>query len=225
MIASMAAMPPGGLPPGWEDAEEQPPKKPVKKKPSKDVAEGRPSGGERWSKPSPLGYSAAMDTVGTVASPLLAGFALASVVVISDNSSNFRWPGIGILALSVAAISFLGALEASFNARRFIWSAADVADWWPEIKHGSDDEDNLRAEQARAFRLWENWVGWARRMYNGGLLALLVGLSAAIPPPPGTHVEAVLRWVAAGVVFMAFIAELSWMTIAARSRPIRRLRR
>jgi hypothetical protein len=211
-------MPPEGFPP-----EGKPRKKPVKKKPPKEIAEGEPSHGERWSKPSPLGYSAAMDSVGTVASPLLAGFSLASVVVISEDSGNFRWPGIGILALSVAAILFLAALEASFNARRFIWSAADVAAWWPEIKRGSTDEDNLRAQQTWAFGLWENWVRWARRMYNGGVLALFIGLSSAIPPPPGAHTEAALRWVAAGVVFMAFIAELVWMIIGIRSRPIRRL--
>lgn len=174
--------------------------------------------GGRWSKPRPLGYSAAMDSVGTVASPLLAGFALASVVVISDDSGNFRWPGAGILALSVAAILFLGALEASFNARRFIWSAADVLDWWPEITPGSTDEDNLRAEQSEAFELWEKWVGWARRMYNGGVLALLVGLGSVLPPPLGPHMEAALRWAAAGVVFAAFIAELAWIIIGSRGR-------
>lgn len=182
-----------------------------------DMPPEEPSGGGRWSKPRPLGYSAAMDAVGTVASPLLAGFAFASVVVVSDDSGNFRWPGAGILAFSVAAILFLGALEANFNARRFIWSSADVAAWWPEIKADSTDEDKLRAEQGQAFARWRTWIRWARRMYNGGVLALLIGLSSVIPPPPGPHVEAALRWVAAGVVSAAFVTELVWMIVATRA--------
>jgi hypothetical protein len=152
-----------------------------------------------------------MDSVGTVASPLLGGFALASVVVISDDSRNFRWPGAAIVALAVAAILFLGALEASFNARRFIWSAADVKAWWPEIAIGSGDEDLLRVEQSESFDLWVKWATWARRMYNVGVLALLLGLGSAIPPPPGRQVQAALRWCATGVVFAAFIAELAWV--------------
>jgi hypothetical protein len=164
-----------------------------------------------------------MDSVGTVASPLLAGFALASVVVISDDSGNFRWPGAGILALSVAAVLFLGALEASFNGRRYIWSPADVAAWWPEVQAGSVDEALLRAEQRQAFDRWSQWAGWARRLYNGALLALLAGLGCVIPPPPSTHAETALRWGAAGVVAAAFIAELGWMlTIGLRSWQSRR---
>jgi hypothetical protein len=171
--------------------------------------EPRPVG--PWSKPSPLGYSASMDAMGTVASPLLAGFAFASVVVVSDDSGNFRWPGAGILGFSIAAVLFLGALEANFNARSFIWSAADVKDWWPEMEARSYLEDERRDEQNRAFERWRRWAKWARRMYNGGVLALLVGLSCVIPPPSRIHDQAALRWAAAGVVCAAFIAELVWM--------------
>jgi hypothetical protein len=103
-----------------------------------------------------------MDT--TVACPLLAGFAFASVIIIADDSLNFRWPGVGIPALSIAAISFFGALEASFNSKRYIWSPTDVATWWPEIEvepklasHegkgsvGPFVAERLRNEQRKAF--------------------------------------------------------------------------
>lgn len=46
-----------------------------------------------------------------------------------------------------------------------------------------------------------------------GLLVLLAGLSAALPPP-GDHQQAVLRWAAAGVVAVAFVAEAVWVVIA-----------
>jgi hypothetical protein len=203
MIASMAAMPPEWLPPEDDGQEKESRKSPVD---------------QVWAKPRPLGYSAAMDSVGTVASPLLAGFALASVVVISDDARNFRWPGAGILALSVAAIFFLGALEATFNARRYIWSPADVADWWPKFTAVPEAAKKLRAEQIEAFARWTRWIAWARRMYNAGLLALLLGLSSAIPPPPGNETEAALRWVAASAVSAAFVVELIWMINGATVR-------
>lgn len=176
-----------------------------------------PDPGGEWRKPSPLGYSASIDSVGTVASPLLAGFALASVVAVSDDSGNFRWPGAGILAFSVAAILFLGALEANFNARRFIWSAADVKDWWPEIEEGPR-MDRLRAQQSEAFGRWSGWVAWTRRMYNGGVLALLAGLGSVIPPPSRIHAEVALRWGAAGLVFAAFVMEVIWMIVVRKRR-------
>jgi hypothetical protein len=56
-----------------------------------------------WSKPAPLGYGNSIDSVAGVASPLLAGFSLASVIVVSDDARNFRWPGAAILALAVDA--------------------------------------------------------------------------------------------------------------------------
>jgi hypothetical protein len=47
----------------------------------------------KWRKPSPLGYGNAIDAVGSVASPLLAGFSLASVIVVANDARHFRWPG------------------------------------------------------------------------------------------------------------------------------------
>ena len=139
-------------------------------------------------------------------------------IVIVDDSANFRWPGVGILALSIAAISFFGALEASFNAKRYIWSPADVAEWFPEIVTQPNDEKILRAEQREAFERWVKWAGWSRRLYNGGVLALLLGLGFSISPPPGAHVEGTLRWVSASVMFTAFIVEFAWTMASIRRR-------
>jgi hypothetical protein len=43
----------------------------------------------KWRKPTPLGYANSIDSVGGVAAPLLAGFSLASVIVISQDAANF----------------------------------------------------------------------------------------------------------------------------------------
>jgi hypothetical protein len=169
-----------------------------------------------WAKPSPLGYGAAMDSLGTVASPLLAGFAMASVIVVAVSPGSLRWPGVAMLGLAVAAVAFLGALETSFNAKRYLWSASDAAGWWPETMSGTAGERVLAGQQWAAFRRWQRWSSWSRRLYNAGLLVLLAGLSAALPPPPGDHQQAALRWAAAGVVAVALAAEVVWMVIAYR---------
>ena len=46
-----------------------------------------------------------MDSVASVAAPLLAGFSLASVLLVSDDAVNFRWPGAAIVALAVASVA------------------------------------------------------------------------------------------------------------------------
>jgi hypothetical protein len=44
----------------------------------------------KWRKPAPLGYGNAIDSVGTVGSSLLAGFSLASVIIVTSAAEQFR---------------------------------------------------------------------------------------------------------------------------------------
>jgi hypothetical protein len=81
----------------------------------------------KWRKPTPLGYANAIDSVGGVAAPLLAGFSLASVIVISDDAENFRWSGAAILGFTIAAVALVGTVQCGFNARQYIWSGL----MWP----------------------------------------------------------------------------------------------
>lgn len=170
--------------------------------------------GPKWRKPAPLGYANAVDSVGAVASPLLAGFSLTTVVLISDDQADFRWPGAAILALAVAAVLLLGAVECAFNARKYIWSADDVRAWWPDMEDGSNREQLLRAQQDRAFHRWQAWSLWTRRAYNVGIIALLVALGLALPPKHGTDTQSSLRWVASGVAFLSCAGEIAWFAIA-----------
>jgi hypothetical protein len=157
-----------------------------------------------------------MDSVASVASPLLAGFSLASVLLVSDDAGNFRWPGAAILALAIASIALIGAVQFGFNARQYLWSAADVAGWWPDMKEGSEREDLLRAEQATAFGRWRVWTKWTRRAYDLGILAILAALGLALPPPHDIGAQATLRWAASGIAFSACAGEAIWILAASR---------
>jgi hypothetical protein len=45
-----------------------------------------------------------IDSVGTVTLPLLAGFSITAVVVVSDDAANFLLPGVTILVLASARV-------------------------------------------------------------------------------------------------------------------------
>lgn len=179
----------------------------------------------KWRKPAPLGYGSATDSVGSVAAPLLAGFSLASVIVVSDDATNFRWPGAVILALAIAAVMFIGSVQCAFNARQYLWSGAEVSDWWPEMKEGTELETLLRGEQSAAFHRWQAWTRWTRMTYNLGILALLAGLGLGLAPRQGSGVQESLRWAAVGMAFAACAGEAFWIagTSWRRSAEARRV--
>jgi hypothetical protein len=89
---------------------------------------------QKWRMPAPLGYGVTIDSIGAVASPLLAGFSLASVIVVGADSAKFRWPGATILGLTLAAIMLIGAVQCAFNGRAYLWSESNVREWWPDVK-------------------------------------------------------------------------------------------
>jgi hypothetical protein len=170
----------------------------------------------KWRKPAPLGSANAIDSVGTVASPLLAGFSLTTTALIGDDAKNFRWPGAAMLAFVIAAVLLIEAVQCAFNARQCIWSAGDVRTWWPDMLEGSDREQKLRSEQDYSFRKWETWSEWASRTYNLGIVALLAALGLALPPH-AADIESSLRWTASGVAFAACAGEIVWVVISQRA--------
>ena len=163
-----------------------------------------------WRKPVPLSYGQAIDSVGTVGSALLAGFSLASVIVVTSAAHEFRWPGAVLLALTTAAVVFIASVQFTYNTRQFLWSPADVRAWWPEMTEGSALEGRLREEQAYSFRRWAFWALCTRTSHGAGVLILLAGLALALPPPPGST-QGALRWMAFGVALAGCAGEALWM--------------
>lgn len=127
-----------------------------------------------------------IDSVGTVTLPLLAGFGITSVVVVSDDDGSFRWPGLTILVLTVAALILLGAVQCAYHARLYL---------------SKDDPDYDKASF---------WVSWTRALYDIGLLALLAGLGLVVAPLHDTGGEAGFRWTAACVALCACVVQFVW---------------
>lgn len=118
--------------------------------------------------------------VGDVTTPLLAGFSVASVIVVSDDAGNFRWPGATILVLAIAAITLIAAVQCAYHTRLYL---------------STDPPWGAR------------WAKGTRIFYHGGIVALLAGLGLALAPPHGTGTEAGLRWLAMGITLFAAAGE------------------
>jgi hypothetical protein len=52
-------------------------------------------------------------SVGNVAAPLLAGFSLTSVIVVSEDADKFLWADAAIVSLAIAAIALIVAVQCS----------------------------------------------------------------------------------------------------------------
>jgi len=127
-----------------------------------------------------------VNSVGTVTLPLLAGFSITSVVVVSDGAENFRWPGPTILVLAFAALALIAAVQCAYHAHLYL-SKKD-----PDRKKGLD------------------WAWWTRWFYDIGLLAVIAGLALVVVPRNDTGIQAGFRWAAFGVACAVWIAEVVW---------------
>jgi hypothetical protein len=67
-----------------------------------------------WSVPSPYGAPAAVDSLSTIAAPLLGGFSITLVGVVVQASEKFRFSSIALLLLTVAAVLLLLCVQCGF---------------------------------------------------------------------------------------------------------------
>jgi hypothetical protein len=74
---------------------------------AEDQAPGLDAAKQRWA-----------ESVGNVASPVLAGFSLASVVLVAGDPQKYYRAGAAIVSLTVAAITLIGALQSSKYVHR-----------------------------------------------------------------------------------------------------------
>ncbi len=164
------------------------------------------------------GQAEALTSMGTVAAPLLGGFSLAAMVqTITLRPSDARWPDAAMVLFLLAAVLFIGTVQALFWARRYQVTPAEIMGWWPDA---DDRIDQLRDEQAQHARAFGRWSTLGRFTYDFALLCLLAALTI-LAVPPGSHGHApVLRWVGVAVGAAAFAAEVIW--IAAASKASRR---
>jgi len=166
-------------------------------------SEGQPGPDWDWDSPFPLGLANAADSAGSVAAALFAGFSLTLIGLIVPDAAKFRWPGIGLTLLAVAAVSFIASVQCAFWAKEYAISPNDLDNWY-----GDMSRYNKIAYQ-RGHQL--NFLRWVRRMntiYRYGILFLLSGMAIALVPKSSLNSG---RLAAIAIIALGLLVELLWI--------------
>jgi len=167
-----------------------------------------------WQITWPYGYPQAVDSAGSVAAPLLAGFSVTLLGIAIASSTDMRWANEAMAVLATAAAVLLFAVQAAFNAKRWMVTPADLLAWWPrpEVEPGMEQ---LHVWQAQHKKEHDKWAAWFRWSYNFGLILLLLGVAVClVPPPVGTNSS---RWLACGIAGGTALAEAGWVLLSWRA--------
>ena len=163
-----------------------------------------------WDTPKLYGEAEALNTMGTIAAPLLGGFSLASMVqTLTITTSETRWPDAALLLFMLAAVLFIATVQFMFVARWYQASPADFNAWWPDAEQPQRMRE-LRNEQKRHAAGFRMWSGRARIEYRLALLCLQAALTILAVPAESHGQLSVLRWSAVAIGGAAFIAQAAW---------------
>jgi len=160
--------------------------------------------------PKPYGYAAAVDSVGTTAAPLLAGFSvtLAGLILQVDKPyETFKWPDATLALLTLAAVLLIAAVQCSFSARQYYVPPDEYYDGWAKLADAAGKRDMADLNHEHSLQRMGRWMNGIRVTYNLGVLALLAALTVLLIPA-GHPTPA--RWVAIALAGLAWSVELVW---------------
>ena len=149
--------------------------------------------------------------MGTVAAPLLAGFALTTVVVLVTMSSVktmplYEW---GVAVFALAGTLYVFTVQFTFMGLMYAASPSDRVEWLPRVA-GQEPDDEAYAMatkvQVMDLALQERYFTRAGRLYALGILCYTAGLGFVIIP----HDWDAPRGIALAVVTLAFVLEVVW---------------
>lgn len=172
----------------------------------------------RWSVPSPYGYTGAVEGMGSVASPLLAGFSITLAVLVITNATAFRWVSATLFLLVAATLALIATVQFTFRARQYVVTPSEIEEWWPDHQEPGRRE-LLRREQRWHRREYESWSSRARYAYDLGLLLLLLGIAALLVPASGLHYASNGRLAAIALALAGLAAEAAWIVRTTIWRP------
>lgn len=160
----------------------------------------------RWSVPSPFGHAAAIDSMGAIAAPLLAGFSITFAGLVVSVRHAFRWENLTLGCLLVAAFALVACLQLTFRARQWVTTPSEIEQWYPNPS--MERQQELRREQLVHHQNYKRWSNRARWAYNSGILALILAVTIAMVPEGSIGLGRALVIVIAA---LALLAELAWV--------------
>lgn len=174
-----------------------------------------------WAVPVPYGEPAAIEGMGLIAAPLLAGFCMALVVLVIDKYSELRFPDWALLLLVLAAVLLIMSVQFTFSARSYSVTPDQVKEWWPDLADSRRWEQQ-RGAQWRYHDRFRMWARRARRSYNAAIMVLLMAISVVLVPKP-EHAVSIsrARWISIAIPLVGVLFELFWMWSDLRRRSHR----
>src|SRR5690349_10282784 len=144
------------------------------------AADGQDDGGEplhprMWRVRYPLGTVDAVRSMGTIAAPLLAGFALATVVLLATAAHPPRYADWTIAVFAASAGLFVFSLQFTLAGLLYAAAPSDRLAWRPDAATDAGAREALRLVQRKDDYLQRGYFRRARGCYDLGMLAYLVG--------------------------------------------------
>jgi MFS family permease len=177
--------------------------------------------------PAPYGYPEAVQSVGTTAAPLLAGFSFALIGLIVQDESKLRWPNIALALLVGAALLLITTVQCTFTARQYYVPPGEWLGWLDLA--GEARAEQLADELEQMLPKQTRWLRRARYSYNFGIATLLLAIATTLVPPGALGSVASARLVAIALALLGLAVELIWtlsgeVTRWKRRRENRRIR-
>jgi hypothetical protein len=152
-----------------------------------------------------LGYSDAVDRIGTTAAPLLGGFGMTLVGLTATSESEVRWPDPTLALLVLAVLLFVGAVQASFNARSWF---IPLGEFLARLEATPDHQQSvITGTYSQGLTKHAYWLTMTRYAYNLGILFLLAGLTFVVIPRGGISTA---RYGVIGLAGAGFVIEALW---------------
>jgi hypothetical protein len=157
------------------------------------------------------GSAAAVQSVGSVAAPLLAGFSFTLVGLVLASPERFRWPGTSLLLLTLAGLSLVTAVQCAAWARKWDPTPAELLNWWPDFGNlPAEARQQVYEEQRVHAGHHDRWARVTRLAYNAGILSLLAAITVSLVPP--RNHSFVSPWgLAMLLAFLGFVGEIVWV--------------
>lgn len=133
-----------------------------------------------WHVPGYYGQGDAVQVVGSVAAPLLAGFGVAMIgLVLTAPSGVLRWPNAAIDVLAVSVGLLLFCVQFTLRARQRWSTLSEILGWWDDAAT-DERRQQLRAEQHADMAEFKRWAARVRWSYHFGIVGLYLGMATLL---------------------------------------------
>lgn len=169
--------------------------------------------------PAPVGQAGAVETMGTIAAPLLGGFAFAAIGLVLQARQDLAWPDGALVLLVFAFLSFVTSVQATFHAKR---NHVGPDEWiaWLELASTDTRRQELESAYIRGLDSYRRWSNVARRTYNVAIVSLFSATAVLLIPSGHLGVG---RAIAIGLAGLGALGEGVWV-LTGELEPRRRRR-